>query len=352
MVVGAGYPGYGETDAGYDGSGSGRSGSAFAGLLRGHDDGAYGGPPRRDVGRREPFLQRWLFSSRLVYVLAAALVLIGLGGGGWYLTSGRYTSVPAVGKLTEVAAAQTLHAAGFQVQTGTRVIDDNVPKGEVISTSPSGRALPGATIVLTISQGPRMITVPQIPAGDTVAQATAVLRKAGLTVASATEPVGGQSYSQIGQVAGTTPAAGTSQPENKPVSVNVIEGLALPNLVGQNIDAVQQWAGSNQITLQPTTVQSNQQQGTIVAQSPAPQTPVKQGATVSVSVSAGPPEVSIPDVQGMSCQNAQQALQQAGFNNVNVQQGWFQKNRAEGTSPSGQASTGTQITLQCGFGGF
>jgi eukaryotic-like serine/threonine-protein kinase len=317
MVVDPGYAGYGEMTAGHD-SGSGRGG--FSALLRGGGEaGAHGSQP--GAGGREPFLQRWLFSSRLVYVLVAALVLIGLGGGGWYLTSGRYASVPVVGKLTPKAATQTLHAAGFQVRTGPPVIDDNVPKGEVIGTSPAGRALPGATIVLTISQGPRMITVPQIPAGESVAQATAVLRKAGLTVASTTEPVGGQSYSQIGDVAGTTPAGGTSVPDNKPVSVNVIEGLALPSLVGQNIGAAQQWAGSNQITLQPTTVQSNQQQGTIVAQSPAPQTPVKQGATVSVSVSAGPPQVPIPDVTGQSCQQAQQTLRQAGFQ-VQVQQGW------------------------------
>ena len=353
MVVGADYPGRGETDAGYGGgSGSGRLGSAFGGLLRGHDDGAYGVQARGGAAGREPFLQRWLFSRRLVYVLVGALLLTGLVGGGWYLTSGRYTSVPAVGKLTPQAAAQTLRTAGFQVQTGPSIIDDNVPKGEVISTSPSGRALPGATIMLTISQGPRMITVPQIPAGDTVAQATAVLRKAGLTVASSPQPVGGQSYSQVGQVSGTTPAEGTSVPENKPVSVNEVEGLALPDLVGQNIDAVQQWASSNQITVQPTTVQSSQPQGTIVTQSPPAKSPVKQGQTVSVSVSAGPPEVSIPDVQGMSCQDAQQALQQAGFTNVNVQQGWFRQNKAESTSPSGQASTGTQITLQCGFGGL
>src|SRR6185312_10235888 len=78
---------------------------------------------------------------------------------GWYLTSGRYTSVPAVGKLTAQEATRTLHQAGFQVRTGPSVINDDVPKGEVISTSPSGKALPGATIVLTVSQGPRMITV-------------------------------------------------------------------------------------------------------------------------------------------------------------------------------------------------
>jgi serine/threonine-protein kinase len=355
MVVDPGYAaGYGEMTAGHDG-GPGRGG--FSALLRGGGEaGGHGPQPgsRPGAGEREPFLQRWLFSSRLVYVLAGALVLIGLGGGGWYLTSGRYTSVPAVGKLTETAATQTLHAAGFQVRTGPAMIDDNVPKGEVIGTSPAGRALPGATIVLTISQGPRMITVPQIPAGESVAQATAVLRKAGLTVASTTEPVGGQSYSQIGNVAGTTPAGGTSVPENKPVSVNVIEGLALPNLVGQNISAVQQWASSNQITVQPTTVQSSQQQGTIVAQSPAPQTPVKQGATVSVSVSAGPPQVPIPDVTGQSCQQGQQTLQQAGFQ-VQVQQGFFGNvfgDNVQSMSPTGQAPSGTTITLQCGRGHF
>jgi len=64
MVVGAGYPG--SDDAGARGAGT----------------------RHRGAGGREPFLQRWLFSSRLVYVLVGAVVLLGLLGGGWYLTSG------------------------------------------------------------------------------------------------------------------------------------------------------------------------------------------------------------------------------------------------------------------------
>ena len=204
------------------------------------------------------------------------------------------------------------------------------------------------SIVLTISSGPRMISVPSIPPTDTVAQAEAALRAAGLTVASATKPVGAASNPVIGQVAGTDPAAGTSWPENKPVAVEVVEGLALPNLVGQDINAIQQWASANQLTLQPTTVQSSQQQGTITAQSPAAGTPVKQGQTISVQVSAGPPGVGIPDVQGENCQQAQQDLSNAGFTNVSVQQGFFHRNQATGTNPSGQAPTSTPITLMCG----
>jgi serine/threonine-protein kinase len=337
MVVGPGYAGY--DDAGYG------PGGRYDALPA--DDIAYR-TRRTHHGDEEPFLQRWLFSRRVVYLAAGLLAVIGLCGGGWWLSSGRYTDVPAVSKLTATAAGQALHQAGFQVRTGSTVIDDNVPRGDVISTSPSGRALPGAMIVLTISKGPRMISVPPIPVTDSVAQAQAALRAAGLTVASATKPVGAASNPVIGQVAGTDPPAGTSWPENKPVTVDVVAGLALPNLVGQDINAIQSWASANQLTLQPTTVQSSQQQGTIVAQSPVVGTPVRQGQAISVSVSAGPPAANIPDVQGESCQQAQQDLQQAGFTNVSVQQGFFHRNMAMGTSPSGQAPPSTPITLACG----
>jgi len=354
MVVDPGYAGYGETAGGYDG-GPGHRGSSFAGLLRGGADaGGHGGGTHRGAGDREPFLQRWLFSRRLVYVIVGALVLIGLVGGGWYLTSGRYTSVPAVGKLTAKAATQTLRAAGFHVRTGPSEISDNVPKGEVIGTSPSGRALPGATIELTISRGPRMITVPPIPGTDSVAQAMTALRGAGLTVSSATKPVGVPSDPQIGQVDGTTPAAGTSWPDNQPVYVNVVAGLALPSLVGQNIGTIQAWAGQHDITIAPTQVNSSQPAGTIVTQSPAANTPVQPGQTVSVSVSNGPPPVPIPDVTGQTCQQGQQTLKQAGFQ-VQVQQGFLGNlfgDNVQSESPTGQAPSGSTITLQCGRGHF
>jgi serine/threonine-protein kinase len=298
-------------------------------------------------GGGEPFLQRWLFSRRLVYLLAALAVVAALAGGGWWLTSGRYTKVPAVAALSAASAEQALHQAGFQVRTGTSVTDDNVPKGDVVSVSPSGRALPGTTVTLTLSQGPRMITVPQIPTTDTVAQAEATLRAAGLTVAATTDKVGVASNPVIGTVAGTDPPAGTSVAENKPVTVQEVAGLALPNLVGQNINDAQAWAAQNQVTLAPTQVDNSQPQGTIVDQNPAQSTPVTPGQTISVSVSNGPPQVPIPGVQGMDCQQAQQQLQQAGFQ-VSVQQGWFHKNQAASTSPSGQAPSGSAVTLVCG----
>jgi serine/threonine-protein kinase len=297
-------------------------------------------------GEREPFLQRWLFSRRLVYILAALALLLGLGGGTWWLTSGRYTTVPAVGQLPAAAAEHTLRQAGFQVRTGASVIDDNVPRGDVITVSPSGRALPGSTVTLTLSQGPRMITVPPVPSTDSVSQAVAALRGAGLTVAPATKKVGVDSNPVVGTVAGTDPAAGTSVPENHPVTVEEVAGLNLPNWDHQNINDAQQWASQNQVTLQPTQVTSSEAPGTIVSQSPSPGTVLTPGQTVTLSVSNGPPQVPIPDVRGQNCQQAQQQLQQAGFN-VQVQPGLF-GNNVSGMNPTGQAPGGSTITLECG----
>ena len=84
------------------------------------------------------------------------------------------------------------------------------------------------------------------------------------------------------------------------VYVNEVAGMALPNLVGQDFNTVQNnWANPNHIQLSQMQVANNQPQGIIVRQSPAPNTPVAQGETVTVYVSSGPPQVAIPgDLRG------------------------------------------------------
>ena len=305
-----------------------------------------------EPGGREPFLQRWLFSKRLAYVAVAVVAVIGLGGGSWWLTSGRYTTVPSVTGLTATAARQELQQAGFKVTAGTGQIDNNVPRNDVISTSPSGRALPGATVALTLSLGPRMITVPPV-AGKSLADAIAALRSAGLTVNSTPKGVGVTGTVVMDAIVGTLPAAGTPWPQNKPVTIEQVAGLSLPTLVGQDINAIQQWAAQNNIHLQPTTVQSNQPQGIIVAQGTPAGTPVPPGSTVAVSVSAGPPEVQIPgDLIGKPFAQVQQRLEALGFQ-VNGQQQFGFGQKVTNITPSGQAPTGSTITVTYGgFGGL
>jgi serine/threonine-protein kinase len=294
---------------------------------------------------REPFLARWLFSRRLAFLALALVVVAGLGGGGWYLTSGRYSSVPSVAGDSQSQATSVLLANGFKVQTGNTLTSNAVGKGLVLSTSPSGRAVKGSVITLVLSGGPQMIVIPTV-AGKSVNDAEAVLRSRGLTVSSTLDKVG--STSAVGTVVGTNPASGTSWPANKPVAVEESAGQPLPTLTGQNISNVQQWAQQNGVTLnQVTDTTSNQAQGIITKQSPAAGTPITQGMTVTVSVSSGPQQVNVPNVDNMTTAKATTKLEQAGFQ-VKVDNFGFTDNVFD-YSPKGQQPAGSTITIFVGF---
>jgi len=345
MIVSEG-SGFG--NAGYGNAGYGNGGYDDAGYATGrYDAGGAGYGGGAAYHGHEPFLQRWLFSRRLAYLIAAAVAVAAIGFGGWWLTSGRYTPLPTVTGMTVMAAETALHQAGFAVKVGAPMIDNTVPKGDVVSTSPSGRAIKGATIVLTVSSGPRMITIPPVT-GKSLSDAIAALRAAGLTVSDTPKQVGVDGAA-VGSVAGTTPAAGTSWPATSTVYVNQVAGMALPNLVGQDFNTVQNnWANPNHIQLNQQQVANQQPQGIIVRQSPAPNSPVTQGETVTVYVSSGPPQVQIPDLRGQDFGQAQQELQQLGFQVDG--RAFGPGNKVFFVSPSGSAPSGSTIVVY--YGGF
>jgi beta-lactam-binding protein with PASTA domain len=301
----------------------------------------YGGYPAAP----EPRLQRWMFSRRMAYAAAGLIALVIIVFAGWFLTSGQYTPVPSVAGLTESRAAATLQADGFKVKVGHSVHDNTYAAGDVVSTSPSGRATGGATIVLTISAGPQMITVPPVT-GHSLSAAIAILQQAGLMVSSQPQDVGAQGV-PAGTVAGTNPPAGTSWPANKTVYVEVVAGQPLPNLVGEDVGAIQGWAQRNGVTLVKNQVASDQAAGIIVAQSPQPGSLLTPGETVTVSVSSGPAMVQVPNISGQQIDQATQALQAAGFK-VNAIRIGFGK-RVTYYNPTGQAQQGSTVIVYYGL---
>jgi eukaryotic-like serine/threonine-protein kinase len=148
-------------------------------------------------------------------------------------------------------------------------------------------------------------------------------------------------------VISTTPTAYTNWPQDKPVSLTVSVGPGLPNFVGQPVTAAQQAAQSGGFTINPVQVKSSQPAGTVLRQSPAPNTPITHGEVVTVRVSQGPPSVPVPDVQGWPLQQAIRALRQAGFQ-VQVDAGLI-GNKVTSYDPSGSQPKGTTITLHVGL---
>jgi len=313
----------------------------------GYDDGRY--RRRRDRGRGdgEPLLQRLLFSRRLIYVLGVLAAVLAAVLLGWYLTSGQGTTVPKVTGWSQGLARTELKGLGLTVRVGAPR-HSNIAAGSIVATDPRAgtKVQSHATVTLFLSLGPVKVRVPQVT-GEPLQQAVSTLKGAGLRVAAPVETT--SATVPAGIVISTNPPAEALTPKNRPVTVTVSAGPALPNFVGAQVSdaaSVAQQSGYqlNQVP-DPT---STQPMGTITSQSPAPGTPITPGEVVTVNVSSGPPGVSVPDVTGMSVGHATSVLQQAGFQ-VQVTQGFGGDNRVSSYSPTGQAPAGSTITLIVGF---
>ena len=131
--------------------------------------------------------------------------------------------VPNVVGETESQARTDLGAAGFTTQV-VYATDPTIAAGLVISTDPSGQALPASTITLTVSSGPGQTVVPDVT-GTTAAAATTALEAAGFT---ATETKASDPSVPAGEVIRTSPAAGTLADPGSSVTLTVSTGPAAP----------------------------------------------------------------------------------------------------------------------------
>jgi serine/threonine-protein kinase len=322
------------------------SGNQHTLIVSGGADGAYG-QPRLRYGPPEPRLQRLLFSRRLGYLAAALAVVLVVGVVAWWLTSGRYTTVPRVTGMTVAAAKAELRGAGFTVSTGTARLDNRFAKGQVIRSVPASgqRISKGGQITLIPSAGPHRLEVPQVT-GLTLPAAQAALRQAGLTPGPVTKEASGTIAAGI--VVSTTPAAGVLWPQPQPVALVVSAGPPVPDFVGQPQAAAEGWASANGVNLdEVTTTKSDAPAGTVIRQSLPPGSAFTRGQVIIVTISAGPPTVAIPDVDGLKVDRATHILVRLGFS-VNINQ-VGPLDTVFNHSPSDQAPKGTTITLWVGL---
>jgi beta-lactam-binding protein with PASTA domain len=264
------------------------------------------------------------------------------------MTEGQYFPVPPVAGMTVSTARADLHNVGLVAVSGTARHSDTVPAGEVISTEPAAgaRTRHGAKIILIRSLGPVEVVVPSVT-GEQLAQADQALKAAGLIPAPPTyEP---SSSIPQGIVIATNPVAYQHWPKDKPVHLVVSAGPPLPSFVGQQLSVAQAAAQAGGYNInQVTAARSSQPSGTIIRQSPQANTPITPGEVVTVWVSAGPPQVSVPDVTGEDIHQAEADLSAAGFNVTVNQVG--PGHRVITYSPAGTAPQGSTITITVGFG--
>ncbi|MBG6138217.1 Stk1 family PASTA domain-containing Ser/Thr kinase [Longispora fulva] len=262
-------------------------------------------PMARRVARRPPF------------AVIAAVVVIGLlvALGGWWFGAGRYTETPALINLVQADAQARAAKAGFSLKA-VEGFSETAPVGTVVAQRPKATEsiLRGGTIVVTVSKGPERHTVPADIIGMDADEAMKAL--AGQTF-KVTRSQGYSATVAAGKVTAVDPPAGAVLPAGASVGVVVSKGpppITVPSVVGKKVEDAKRELEKLGLVVRTTVVNNDQvAKDKVVGQDPVSGTGVEANATVTLSVSAGPPVVAVPDVGGMTFDEAKKTLESVGL---------------------------------------
>ncbi|MDO4901309.1 Stk1 family PASTA domain-containing Ser/Thr kinase [Actinomyces sp.] len=287
--------------------------------------------------------------------LVAAGVLLAVGGGGaWYFLSGpgRTVPVPQIVGMTAADAQAQIEAAGLVWGAPTRVYSDTVPADSVISCSPGAEARlrPGEAVTPVISRGIEQKKVPDVVGSSEQAAATAIT-DAGLSLGAVTKTYSDSVAS--GMVISSDPRAGTTVNHSSAVAIVVSLGrqpATIPDVTGMSVADATTALEAAGLTLgtQSEAYSDTVASGLVISSSPASGARgYHRGDTVDVTVSKGPEMVNVPDVTGMSPEEASAALKDAGLEAEvsRIMGGLF--NTVRSTEPAAGTSVrkGSKVTI-------
>jgi beta-lactam-binding protein with PASTA domain len=242
--------------------------------------------------------------------------------------------VPSVRDLKEEEAVAKLKAAGFKTQV--RRVFAGAPKGVVVEQEPRGgeRAAKESTVVLTVSKGRNLKPVPDL-VGQQEGEAVSKLRAAGFTARIFDVP----SAEPQGVVVAQQPAGGEQAPPDSRVRLNISTGeetgqtterpststsptttgaarVTVPSVVGLAQTPALRRLHNTGLRGVVSYRTSDQPRGRVIEQRPRASGQLSRNAPVQLVVSSGTTTgeaLDVPDVTGVSEDEARQTLEDAGF---------------------------------------
>jgi eukaryotic-like serine/threonine-protein kinase len=298
--------------------------------------------------------------------IAALLFAIGAGIGGWFLynqISNKLASTTPVAVRSYLNETQQLATTNIQSDGFQAVVKHHsslsTAFGLVYDQDPTAgtRQPKGSNVTIWVSSGKPKVTIPTLK-GLKSAEAIAALKQAGL-VPDVHEI---QSNISADTVTASDPKDGTEVVVGTKVRINISSGptpVAVPDVRGQSIDQATSTLNGLGFKVNPTYVDSNEPQNSVVEQSPAPNASAPKGSTISLTVSKGPKSVGVPDVRNLDVGSATSTLQTAGFKVKFSYTTVTDPNQDQivlDQSPEGggQAKPGSTVTVvvgRCGAGG-
>ncbi len=196
-------------------------------------------------------------------------------------------TVPSVQGLAAAQATRALRRAGLRVGNVVQRPSNQFGAGQATGTNPGAtRTVPrGFTVTLFVSSGPAQKAVPPV-VGEPQTQATADLTRAGFSVQQRNQP---STTATPGTVTAQNPGGNTKASAGSTVTITVATAPAtvtVPKVIGDPASGAVSalTAGGFKVVQTSRSVTNPEQNGTVVAQSPAGNSTAKKGSTVTVTV--------------------------------------------------------------------
>ena len=279
-------------------------------------------PPAHPVpapaeGDRVARQREWQARRRRRGLAALLLVLLlttGLAAAGWYLTTGRFTTAPALAALSRADAEQVAERAGLDIEF-TEAFSESVPPGAVIETDPTagGKIVKGGRMAATVSQGPERFAMPTVVGLSREAAETAV-QQASLSLSEVTEKYSDTVPDDV--VISASKKAGAPLKRGTEIDLVVSKGPApipIKSYVGRKYAAAEKALRRAGFTVVTERRHSDEvANGLVLTQNPS-SGEGRRGDTITLTESLGPVLVRVPNVSSMGVKAAQKVMANAGF---------------------------------------
>ena len=254
-------------------------------------------------------------AAAAIIALFGILYVSGVIGGG-----GKEVTVPDVKGMSYSEAKEVLEAKGLKIEKADEPIaSQKIEKGKIVSQTPSknSKVKKGRTVRVILSAGNTELKVPDLK-GLSYKEAKTLLSEMGLQISKGDE-VDSDSVAE-GLIASQYPSAKTKVDKGDIITVNISKGkkdAVIPKLVGTTFTSESDVSATlskygyklGKVSYE----ESYETPGTIIKQSPDAGTTAEKKTTVDIVISKAKSKATVPNLNGMTYDQAESALQSLGF---------------------------------------
>lgn len=246
----------------------------------------------------------------------AFLLLIVIIFGGYTLLGAGKISVPSLAGMTQKEAAATLQGLGLKSVVGEEIFSEDIPVGNVISSSPGGGGKVGksGTVKLNISKGKERIIIPSL-VGLTPDVAIQKLADLGLKAGDTTEIF--SALAEKGFVVGTDPKDSSEVKRNSIVNILIskgVEQISLSSYVGKGGEQALSELTDAGFDVSPAYKFSDTiLPGLVISQTPDSAVQISKGSKIVLVISKGPEFIFVPNVISKTQNQATLDLENQGL---------------------------------------